>query len=112
MTLRKVATVPFMAVALFLAGCGADCAGNCEDAKDCDGVTDEEKDLDCDKFCESFEKLAEDADCEDEWDDLMSCVSDDVCADDACTSENEKYGECIGKYCTDHAEECASAIGG
>jgi hypothetical protein len=116
MTLRKLTIVPMLAMALFAVGCGADCEGLCEDAKECEDAPDAVKDRDCADSCEKAQKLAEDAGCEEEYDETVSCAGDvdDICADndDACESEGEKYGECLADYCMDHMEECLEAIGG
>jgi hypothetical protein len=112
MTLRKLTIVPMLAMALFAAGCGADCEGLCEDGKECEGA---DEDFDCEGFCEKQEKLAEDAGCEDEYDETISCAGDqdDVCErdEDTCSSESEKYGDCLTDYCMDNQEQCLDAIG-
>jgi len=99
MTLRKLTIVPMLAMALFAVGCGGDCVSACEDAKDCDDATAAEKDADCEKVCEEFEKLAKDAGCEDEYDDAWSCAGgEDVCeegSDDACKEEADAFAECM-----------------
>jgi hypothetical protein len=106
MTLRKLTIVPMLALAMFATGCGDDCESLCEDGQECEGVEKE----DCAKNCEELEKLNEKAGCEDQYDDLVSCIADedDICKVDenTCASEGGKYGECLLEYCTDHAEEC------
>ena len=96
MTLRKLTIVPMLALALFATGCGDDCVSLCEDANECEGA---EKVDDCDKECEDAKKAAEDAGCEDQFDDLLSCASDqdDVCKPDenACSSEAEAFVKCM-----------------
>jgi hypothetical protein len=98
MNLKKITMVPMLAMALFAVGCGADCESLCEDAKECDGA---EQDVDCAKSCEDAQKAAEDAGCEDEYDDVVSCAGDqdDICKPDAdaCKSESEAFGKCLAK---------------
>jgi hypothetical protein len=99
MNLRKLTIVPMLAMALFAVGCGGDCVSQCEDAKDCDDATAEDKDADCDKICEDAEKAAKDAGCEDEYSDAESCLAgEDACdaeaALKACESEFEAYVKC------------------
>jgi hypothetical protein len=99
MTLSKLMIVPMFAMALFAVGCGGDCVSLCEDAKDCDDATADDKEADCDKQCEAAEKAAKDAGCEDEYSDAESCLGgEDACdaeaALKACESELEAYGKC------------------
>jgi hypothetical protein len=100
MTLRKLTIVPMLALAMFATGCGDDCVSACEDAKECEGG---DEDTDCDKECEDSAKEAEDAGCEDQYDEFASCVADqdDVCdiekLAEACSSEASKYNECLTK---------------
>jgi hypothetical protein len=99
MTLRKLTMVPMLALALFAVGCGDDCVSACEDGQECEGV---EK-VDCEKECEDGAKAAEDAGCEDQYDELMSCVADqdDVCDIEAlakaCSSEGSAFQKCVGE---------------
>ena len=99
MNLKKLTIVPMLAMALFAVGCGDDCVSLCEDAKECEDATDEQKDEDCDKSCEDAQKEAEDAGCEDQYDDFVSCASDvdDICNPDeeACAAEGLKYFACV-----------------
>src|SRR5687768_1557521 len=100
MTLRKLTIVPMLAMALFAVGCGPDCESLCEDAKECENATDEQKDMDCAKDCEDGEKLVEEKGCEDQYDDVLSCRGDvdDICKPpaDACDSEQEALNKCMG----------------
>jgi hypothetical protein len=99
MTLRKLTIVPMLAMALFAVGCGADCESMCEDSKECDGASDELKDRDCAKSCEEGLELAEKAGCEDQYDDLESCMADvdDLCKVDldTCKAENAALTKCM-----------------
>ncbi|MCC6554575.1 MAG: hypothetical protein IT372_16470 [Polyangiaceae bacterium] len=82
-------------IGAFTVGCGADCEGMCEDAKECEGAADTG---DCAKACEDAEKAAEDKGCSDQYDDLLSCMDDqdDICtAGTGCTSEATAYGTCL-----------------
>jgi len=111
MSFNKLFLVPFLAFAI--TACGNDCKSSCEDGNKCAGVTTK---VDCDKFCDDLEKLADDADCSDKYDDAASCQADkdDQCkADDkSCDSQNAAFGACILPYCmkTEHAAQC-SALG-
>lgn len=97
MNLKKLMMVPMFALSLFAVGCGPDCESLCEDAKECDNATAEDKKEDCAKTCEDLAK-----DCEDEYDDVVSCMGDldDICKFDAtkdCQSELTAYGKCKAK---------------
>ncbi|HEX6765513.1 MAG TPA: hypothetical protein VF103_08555 [Polyangiaceae bacterium] len=107
MNLKKLMTVPMLAMALFAVGCGPDCEGNCEDSAKCDGSP--LADVDCGDYCSKVEDLNDKAGCGDQFDDLLSCASDqdDICKGDACSSESKAYSDCFGKYCEKHLEECA-----
>jgi hypothetical protein len=99
MNLKKLTMVPMLAMALFAVGCGADCESACEDAKECDGATDAQKDADCAKVCEDAQKAAEKAGCEEEYDDFWSCAGgEDVCDPDenACKEESSAWVKCMG----------------
>src|SRR6185369_7710116 len=76
MSFNKLFLVPFLAFAI--TACGNDCKSSCEDGNKCAGVTTK---VDCDKFCDDLEKLADDADCSDKYDDAASCQAD---KDDQC----------------------------
>lgn len=95
-----------LASTAMLAGCGADCEGLCEDGQECEGADSE----DCEASCEKTEKLNEAAGCEDQYDDLLSCIDDaeDICKSDSCDSEGGKYVSCIVEYCASHSDssEC------
>jgi hypothetical protein len=110
MNFNKLLIVPFLAFAV--TACGNDCVSSCEDANECPGVTTK---IDCDDFCDKMEKLAEDADCSDQYDDLVSCGSDqDACKENntACTSEQDAYSKCLTPYCTKNLAACQADIGG
>ena len=98
MNLSKLTIVPMLAMALFAVGCGGDCVSSCEDAKECDDASAEQKDMDCDKFCEDLEKAAKDAGCEDQYNDFWDCAGgEDVCEEgneDACKAESDALTEC------------------
>jgi hypothetical protein len=98
MNFYKFLIVPFLAVAV--TACGNDCKSACEDGNECPGVTTK---VDCDDQCDKGEKLAEDADCSDQYDDLVGCFADqdDICkpAADACKAELTAASACITPYC-------------
>ncbi len=99
MSWKKLFLVPLLALTPVLVGCGsADCEELCEKANDKCG---EEEKQNCDKSCDQLENLAEKSGCEDEYDDLLSCMddADDICDENKCSSETTKYGTCVGKYC-------------
>jgi len=109
MNFYKFLIVPFLAVAV--TACGNDCVSACEDGNECAGVTTKR---DCDEFCDKLEKLAEDADCSDQYDDVASCSADqdDQCKDnsEACKSESEAYSKCLTPYCTKNLAACEAAL--
>lgn len=82
---------------VFTAGCSSDCESVCEDSKDCPNST--TKYADCSEICDEGEKQAEDAGCEDEYDDAASCAADldDVCTDTGCQSESTALAACVAK---------------
>ena len=93
-----------------LVACGADCTSMCEQAQedgDCFQTIDGD-DRDCEDFCEDVEELAseDNGDCEEELDELVSCMDDedDACdaLDDSCADELNDFGECITDYCVDN----------
>ena len=96
MNLRKFTIVPMLALALFAVGCGADCESICEDSNECEGVTEK---VNCEKSCEERQKEAEDKGCEDQYDDLESCMGDveDICKITAktCAKENTALNDCL-----------------
>jgi hypothetical protein len=82
-------------------GCGgADCAELCEQAQSC---SDSQSSGDCESECAQAQDLAEEADCDGEFDDYVDCVADaaDVCTIDegTCQEEGFAYGFCILGYC-------------
>jgi hypothetical protein len=109
MSSRPVPRLSLIVVLAALAvGCGADCVSLCEDRKECEGA---DRDRDCAAWCKGIESDAEEASCEDEWDDLVACESeqDDICRADenACDSETKAYSDCRAEYCDHHLLECA-----
>jgi hypothetical protein len=87
-------------LALSLAGCGYSPADYCADRCDCEGCSDNELD-DCVDNAEDFEERAADEGCEDQYDDLASCLGDEgTCRDgrwdeDGCEGEASDLGKCI-----------------
>ena len=79
-----------LALGLGLLGCGGSIAAICEEECDCEGCSDDELD-ECIDTAEDLEHFAENEGCEDQFDDVVSCVSDE--------------GECRGdRYDTDGCE--------
>ena len=103
MTFKKLLMIPLLLALPAFTGCsGGDCKSLCEDRNDCAGV---EK-VDCSATCDESEKLAEDADCKDQYDDFLDCADgEDVCKVDntACSKESSAYISCILTYCTAHS---------
>src|SRR6187402_2208596 len=108
MNLKKLTIAPMLAFALFAVGCGEDeatCESACEDQKDCDGATAEEKAVDCGDVCGGDTKTAnEQIGCQDEYQKFIDCETglDDVCNDAACEDEAGKYLECVLTACTEN----------
>ena len=111
MTMKKLTMVPALMVGLFLAGCSSDCVDNCEDGKDCDGASEEAKNVDCDQFCDDLDQLAADADCEDEWDKVNTCGAVTFCDSDECDDEINEFTGCIVIHCNEHPDQCEAIIG-
>lgn len=105
MDLRKLILVPALALSAFITGCGDDCTSVCEDSKDC---ADADKSTDCDKACDESKKAADEAGCSDQYDDLLSCLSDidDLCKSDGteCIKETLALSSCTLKYCEAHPD--------
>jgi hypothetical protein len=84
-----------MFVCSMAAGCGADCAALCEDAKKCD---DADQEIDCEKACEDNEKKSEAAGCESQYEERLSCTDDlgDVCKQgEVCEPEQRALDKCM-----------------
>ena len=101
-------------------GCGSDCESWCEDTLDClrsqvdDDALEEAKSR-CDEACDELEEQAEDAGCEDAFDEYLACVEEkgDVCdGSPKCASKQSTYGSCIAKYCNTHpsAQLCGGPV--
>jgi hypothetical protein len=116
MNLSKMMLVPVFMLAGLATACGDDCVSACEDGKECSDATADEKAADCDKQCEDGEKNAETMGCSDEYDDVVSCVSDldDICKfnpETDCKTEGTAFFTCFSKYCTAHADDAACDLG-
>jgi len=89
-----------------MVGCGSSCEDLCEEGKDED--CDDFEAGDCLDFCQNGEELNEKADCEDDFDKYVSCLSDqdDICDafgdGDNCEDEVGDYGDCVADYCIEH----------
>jgi hypothetical protein len=110
MLLDKLGLLAALTLSPMLAACGADCVSMCEKAQedgDCFQQVDGD-DSDCEDLCEDIEELAEEdnGDCEEELDELVSCMDDEDDACDAlersCTDELDDLSACIGDYCAEH----------
>ena len=90
-----------LATSLTLSGCGYSVADFCDDACDCEGCSDAEYDECIDDF-EDAERKAEREGCDDQFDELMSCIDDEFrCVDgddidvDGCDDELENLEDCV-----------------
>ena len=109
MNLSKMIPVLVLALAGMATACGNKCKSTCEDAKDCAGA---DKSTDCDKECDDADKNADTQGCSDQYDDVVSCISDldDICKFDPtkdCLSQETALGACSQKYCTAHASDAS-----
>jgi len=108
-----------LALTSLLVGCGPDCVSLCEQAQDEGDCFDEvssdgdTRDTDCEDFCEDVEEVVDEekAGCEDEYDELLSCMSDadNACdsLEDECEDDRDELEECIADYCDDNSsDEC------
>jgi len=90
--------------------CGASCKSVCEDKKKCAG---EDKNRNCDQFCDDRERVTDNAKCSDLYEKYGDCEGDkdDVCrADDhTCDAEYNALMTCVLPYCMAHSSECSSA---
>ncbi len=81
------------------AGCGDPCVNSCEDAKDCEGVPDEIKNLDCQDLCDAAKQAAEDAGCGSEYDDANSSCTGGSCTEpdtsSSCVDAQTAYSTCL-----------------
>ncbi len=101
-----------LVVCLAGVGCGADCEDLCEEKKD-EGCTGSSG-VNCEAECVKSDDLAEASECEDAYDDYLSCVDDqdDICdANDECKPESAALKACVSEYCSDHGDTpgCGSA---
>lgn len=109
-----------LAACSVLVACGPDCTSMCEEAQE-DGScfrTADGDDRNCEDYCEDVEELSseDNADCEEELDELLSCMDDEDNACDAladsCADEFNDMVECITDYCVDNLNNarCADVI--
>jgi hypothetical protein len=88
-----------VAAAVAVVGCGSSASSLCSDVCDCEGCSEAEQE-DCVDEIEDAEKRAEDAGCEQQFDELVDCMDDQLeCRDgqvdaDGCESETEDLAEC------------------
>ena len=107
--------VVLVAAALAACGCGS-AASLCDDFCDCQGCSDTERD-DCVDDIEDAEKRAEEAGCEQQFDELVDCMDDQLeCRDgrvdaDGCESETKDLSECSdGEVGGPSASACDTAV--
>lgn len=72
---RRTLLAASLALVVTTAGCGSSFEDLCDDACDCEGCSDATYDL-CVDYGETYEELAEDYGCEDEFDDYIECLRD------------------------------------
>ena len=110
MLFEKLALFLTLAACSVLVACGPDCTSMCEKAQE-DGNcfrTIDGDDRNCEDYCEDIEELAseDNGDCEEELDELISCMDDqdDACdaLEDSCADELNDFSECIADYCADN----------
>jgi hypothetical protein len=84
-----------------LTGCGASVADYCEQLCDCEGCSDNELD-ECIDEGEDVQDDAEREGCDDQFDELISCLDDEAeCRGDdfdadGCESEEDNLDDCLG----------------
>ena len=105
MRFHRLGLVCVIGASLALTACGYSCENLCEDMADCSGS--EQNPDDCDPQCEILERVNEDSECEDEYDELLSCASEleDICDEDdqeKCSDELTDYSDCRVDFCDDH----------
>ncbi|HEX6765894.1 MAG TPA: hypothetical protein VF103_10465 [Polyangiaceae bacterium] len=88
-------------------GNGSNCTSVCERANDCpDSGIDES----CSSRCAEIDRLSENAGCVRQWDALIECDDDiaNICrpTEDDCSSEGERFLNCISDYCVDYPDDC------
>ena len=104
-----------IALTLGLAACGGSAASICDDMCDCEGCSDNERD-ECIDEIEDLERAAEREGCEDQFDEALSCVSDEAeCRGDdwdadGCEPELEDLDDCVDEPRV--ADETGSSSGG
>ena len=107
---RKLLFLIASTFALGLAGCGYGPGDLCDDACDCQGCSDHDYE-ECVDNGEDLERDVEREGCEDEYDELLSCMSDadNACdsLEDECEDDRDELEECIADYCDDNSsDEC------
>ena len=105
MRLHRLCLGFFLGASLALTGCGYSCTNWCEDhTEEC--KDDDTNPDDCSPICEIIERRNDDMECDDEFDEVMSCIGDldDICDadDDKCQKEQENYSDCVVDFCDDH----------
>ena len=108
--LEKRGFLVALTLSSMLVACGADCVDMCEKAQedgDCFRTLDGD-DRNCEDYCEDIEELSseDNGDCEEELDELISCMDDEENAcdalEDSCADELNDMSECLGDYCAEN----------
>jgi hypothetical protein len=111
MNFKKILFVPLLALLPAITACGNNCSDVCEDQKKC---KDANASANCDDFCDKGDDLADNADCKDQWDDVIDCGADqdDVCSDTdkSCDAKFTAFFTCVTPYCSNaaHLAECTA----
>ncbi|MCP4675539.1 MAG: hypothetical protein GY854_08540 [Deltaproteobacteria bacterium] len=88
---------------------GGSCESICkaEAAQNCTIIND------CDTFCSSAKKLAPKSDCEDEYDNWLSCAQNSGVCEDDCDNEANFWSNCAAIYCAMHLDDsdCVDHLG-
>jgi len=123
MLLKKLHLLVAVGISSILVACGPSCVSMCEKAQEEDeacisevGSTDP---ADCEAYCEDVESIVdeENGDCEEDLDELLSCMddADDACdaLSDECDDEFAEVTDCIGDYCFDNPNDdaCEDSFG-
>lgn len=109
MNLNRIMVVCAFALGGLAVGCGDKCGSVCSDLKKCPDGTTFKPSVDCDKFCDDTDKLADDASCKSQKDDYLDCADGqkDVCSmtDTSCSDKRTALASCVTAYCVQHSTD-------
>ncbi|HEX4406278.1 MAG TPA: hypothetical protein VH560_15680 [Polyangia bacterium] len=100
---KKLAAIAFVAMLVPLMvgvpSCtSTDCTGFCQKEQACGGIAN----ADCDTFCTDVSNMNDNAGCDDQFDELVTCFEEltDVCGDTSrCIDPGALYDGCWTAYC-------------